>query len=42
MEPDPAVKDQELGEVEEAPAAADKAVVLEQGRKGVVFVQPAA
>jgi hypothetical protein len=42
MEPAPVVKDQEVEEVEEAPAAADKAVVLEWGRKGIVFVRLAA
>jgi hypothetical protein len=38
MEPAPVVKDQGLGEVEEATAAVDKAVVLERGQKGIVFV----
>jgi hypothetical protein len=42
MEPDPVVKDQEPAEVEEEPAVADKAVVLERGRKGIVFVRLAA
>jgi hypothetical protein len=42
MEPDPGVKDQEPAEVEEAPAAVDKAMVLEPGRKAIVFARHAA
>ena len=42
MEPGPVVKDQEPAEVEKAPAAADKAVVLEPGRKGIVCARHAA
>ena len=42
MEPAPVVKDQELAEVEEAPAAEGKAVVLELARKEIVFVRLAA
>ena len=42
MEQDPVVKDQEPAEVEKAPAAVDKVVVLEPGRKGIVFARHAA
>ena len=42
MEPDPVVKDQGPAEVEEAPAAEDKAADLEPARKGIVFARHAA
>jgi hypothetical protein len=41
MEPDPVVKDLELAGVEEAPAAVDKAAVLEPDRKEIVFARHA-